>query len=201
MALDPRGAAMLIGKHRAKVGPIQKRRCSEDKRGSKDEDAHSKHKTTICNHPPWVQACANVIVSRMKSCNGSIDCQAEASHEQMDSKGRRKCSQANTILFTAKKLLRYTSVGIIIAWKGAHLSQRLNILPHPFPWCWWQCRCQCNACSRCIAARNALHWLPKWPSTCRRKCLGPRIGNIWSIENIRNPLICRIKTNQNKIQP
>ena len=45
----------------------------------------------------------------------------------MDSKGRRKCSQANTILFTAKKLLRYTSVGIIIAWKGAHLSQRLNI--------------------------------------------------------------------------
>ena len=52
MALDPRGAARLIGKHRAKVGPIQKRRCSEDKRGSKDEDAHSKHKTTICNHPP-----------------------------------------------------------------------------------------------------------------------------------------------------
>ena len=47
----------------------------------------------------------------------------------------------------------------------------------------------------------AMHWLPKWPSTCRRKCLGPRIGHIWSIENIRTPLICRIKTNQNKIQP
>ena len=62
-----------------------------------------------------MQACANVIVLKIKSCNGSIDCQAEASHEQMDSKGRRKYSQANTILFAAKKLLRYTSVDIIIA--------------------------------------------------------------------------------------
>ena len=94
----------------------------------------------------------------------------------MDSKGRRKCSQANTILFTAKKLLRYTSVGIIIAWKGAHLSQRLNILPHPFPWCWWQCRCQCNACSRCIAARDAL--------LLAMHCIGFQNGRRHADENV-----------------
>ena len=58
-----------------------------------------------------------------------------------------------------------------------------------------------SAGANAMPVRNALHWLPKWPSTCRRKCLGPRIGHIWSIENLRTPLICRIKTNQNKIQP
>ena len=59
-----------------------------------------------------------------------------------------------------------------------------------------------NACRamQCLP-RNAMHWLPKWPPTCRRKILGPRFDYFWAAKHVRTPLICRIKTNQNKIQP
>ena len=95
-------------------------------------------------------------------------------------KGEEEILTSKQKFFTAKKLLRYASVGIIIDC----LSQSSTILPHPVTWCWWQCRCQCNACRamQCLP-RNAMHWLPKWPPTCRRKILGPRFDHFWAAKH------------------
>ena len=110
-------------------------------------------------------------------------------------KGEEEILTSKQNFFTAKKLLRYASVGIIIDC----LSQSSTILPHPATWCWWQCRCNACRAMQCLP-RNAMHWLPKWPPTCRRKILGPRFDYFWAAKHVRTPLICRIKKNQNKIQ-
>ena len=126
----------------------------------------SNHKKTNCNHLSWARACTNVIVSKMKMATLNVKHNKHLMSKWTKRGGGNTHKQRR--FFHREEVATVRICGhhywlSFAEFDNIAASGHMMLVAVQVP------MCQCA---------NAMHWLPKWPPTCRRKNLGPRFDHI-----------------------